>query len=184
MELLMIIFKCLVLLCFLLGTVWSLGLLSGGARNWRTFKGPFFALGAGLFLLLFCTLSRPALLAQSTKSASPNATVWRVIDGDTAALDGIIFRIPDMDSPESTWRAKCPAERALGKQASAYAQTLFEGATTHAPASPAPLKTDRYGRSLSDILLGGESFRALMIAAGYARAWDYGKEPKPDWCAG
>ena len=108
----------------------------------------------------------------------------RVVDVDTLdfkSLDHHV-RIKDSDGPEHGHRAKCDKERALSVLADAYAAEVLSKASVVKAMLSDPPKQDRYKRYVAPVLVDGEDYADLMIAAGYMKNWDYGNEPKPDWC--
>jgi micrococcal nuclease len=136
------------------------------------------------------TLALACAFSGSAKAQSYTATLVRVIDGDTAVVSvpawaatpfGMIsVRIAGIDAPESRKPpAKCKAEVALGKAASAYARGLVTPGT-------AMLLTyrgfDKYGGRIDGALSlpDGRDWATVMLAAGMARPYAGGK--KLSWC--
>lgn len=115
-----------------------------------------------------------AVLTSTTAAASENPP--RVIDGDTLQLNGVVYRIANIDTPETGSRAQCESERARAAAASAYARALVAAASSIAPQ---PERFDRYGRVVALVSLDGQDFGEAMIAAGHARPWRGRREP---WC--
>lgn len=104
--------------------------------------------------------------------------VGYVIDGDTFRLEsGERIRIAGIDAPESRkGQAKCRAEIALGKTATARARGLLEGRVVRV------VRVGRsYDRSVARVSLGGRDLADQLVAAGVARRWPR-RAPKPDWC--
>ncbi|MGJ8562839.1 MAG: thermonuclease family protein [Alphaproteobacteria bacterium] len=108
----------------------------------------------------------------------------RVVDPDTLDFPSLAenLRIKDVDGPEKGWRAKCKKEKELEILGTNYARQLFKDAGTVAIVLSNPPETDRYGRYIGRVQIDGMDYGDLMIAAGYMKAWNYGKEPKPLWC--
>ena len=117
--------------------------------------------------------------------------VERVIDADTFAIDrewtpwrylDWSIRVRGIDTPESTWRAACAEERALGLRATEYAKALI--AQHGHKVRVRNVAFDKYGgRLVADVALSdGSSYAGRLMVAGYARPYD-GTGPKPDWCA-
>jgi len=98
-----------------------------------------------------------------------------VIDGDTFDLNGTRIRVAGIDAPE-THPARCPEEAALGAAATRKLAELLRGR----PLWVSGLKTDRYGRAVAIVRVGGEDVADAMIGAGLARNYD-GK-PRQGWC--
>ncbi|WP_337956218.1 thermonuclease family protein [Devosia sp. ZB163] len=99
-----------------------------------------------------------------------------VVDGDTFWLEGIKYRIADIDTPEIS-QPQCVAEKALGERAKLrLAELLSAGAFTLAAADR---DEDRYGRKLRLVVRDGASVGALLVGEGLAHRWDGGKH---GWC--
>ena len=141
--------------------------------------------------LLTLLLIVPCLVAAQPKqrpSVTYNAVITRVIDGDTVAFQAdflpaplkkeLSIRVYGVDTPEKGFRAACPVEAARGEAATAF--------TKHAIATSATqqitlIDWDKYGgRVLGDVLLNGQSLRAMLIQNGFAR--EYYGEAKTSWC--
>jgi micrococcal nuclease len=117
-----------------------------------------------------------------------NATITRVIDGDTVAFQALwlpeplkkelSIRVFGVDTPEKGHRAQCPSENARGQAATAFTKKMVEQATTR---QVVLMSWDKYGgRVLGDVLLNGQSLRSMLIQQGYAR--EYYGEAKTSWC--
>lgn len=111
----------------------------------------------------------------------------KVLDGDTVKIkvnivpppfNKIGLRVYGVDTPESTWRAKCDSEKNLGLEAKSYVLDLY------AKSKNVEYKFFEYGkyagRVLGDVIFDGKSLHDLLIAKGYARP--YFGEKKSDWC--
>lgn len=112
----------------------------------------------------------------------------RVIDGDTVAFQALFLpdplkkelsiRVYGVDTPEKGFRAKCPSEEARGQAASAFTKEQINKSRVR---QVVIMDWDKYGgRVLGDILLDGQSLRALLIQNGFAR--EYYGEAKTSWC--
>jgi endonuclease YncB( thermonuclease family) len=102
-----------------------------------------------------------------------------VVDGDTIQdnATGTIYRLENIDCPETADRAKCYRERTMGERAKFETIRLLKGAaiiTVHPTG-----KIDPYGRSIASIDVDGQDFGQLMIARGFARPW---RGVREDWC--
>ncbi|MET0309275.1 MAG: thermonuclease family protein [Sphingomonas sp.] len=103
-----------------------------------------------------------------------------VTDGDTFRLEGgERIRIAGIDAPEvQRGHAKCRAELARGKAATAQAIALLKGRR---------VELERVGRSydrtVARVRLDGRDVAATLVGIGAARWWPRGKA-KPDWCHG
>jgi micrococcal nuclease len=127
-----------------------------------------------------------------TLSASAFATdmvlpIRGVADGDTirttlklpCPLCAASVRIRGIDTPESTYLAKCPAEKARGLEAKAFLINLTSGQESMMARN---IKWDKYGGRIDAIVeINGLNVGEAMIAKGLARPYT-GTGPKPDWC--
>jgi endonuclease YncB( thermonuclease family) len=115
------------------------------------------------------------------------ATVVKVKDGDTVLADvrhwldttlRVSVRVAGIDTPESTWRAKCDAERVAGLAAKRFVVELLP------PGEAVVLTNVRYGkyagRVLADIKYADRDLATTLIERGFARRYDGGK--KGTWC--
>ena len=135
--------------------------------------------------LLFINLSA---FAKTPQGVMYDAQILRVSDGDTVVISApflpqplkpeLAVRIYGVDTPEKGFRAKCPQEDERGKAASKF--------TTNAVAKSTKRQVVLYdwdkfgGRVLGDIILDGQSLRAMLIQNGLAR--EYFGEAKQSWC--
>lgn len=110
-------------------------------------------------------------------------------DGDSGRLDGMKFRLANIDAPEtggigSIGGAKCELERERGFEAKAFMVEATKGKVVEIAETYGP---DRYDREVLDLSVDGESLAALAIAAGHIQPWPHkgrrALQPKPDWCA-
>lgn len=123
-----------------------------------------------------------------TNGVTYNATILRVVDGDTVIFKAVwlpeplkkelSLRIYGVDTPEKSFRAKCVKEDELGKAASVFTQTQIANAKKK---QIVLMGWDKYGgRVLGDLILDGKSLRFMLIQQGYAR--EYFGEAKTSWC--
>ena len=98
-----------------------------------------------------------------------------VIDGDMFILNGTRIRVAGIDAPE-THPARCAEEARLGQAATQKLAELLRGR----PLWISGLRTDRYGRSVGIVRVGGEDVADAMISAGLARNYD--GERRQGWC--
>jgi endonuclease YncB( thermonuclease family) len=83
-----------------------------------------------------------------------------------------------VDTPEKSFRAKCPGEASRGEAATAFTKQLINTSTKR---QIVMMDWDKYGgRVLGDVLLDGKSLRQQLIANGFAR--EYYGEAKTSWC--
>ncbi len=119
--------------------------------------------------------------------ASPVADIYWS-DGDSGRVDGVRFRLADVDAPETgavgaRGGAKCEGERALGYDAKAFMIELTRGAALETVSDDAP---DRYGRVVITLLVDGQDAAATGVDAGHLAPWPHDGHTaladKPDWC--
>jgi len=143
----------------------------------------FYALVGFVFLCLVLPVK-----AKTPEGVVYDATIIRVNDGDTVVIAApylpkplkpeLAVRIYGVDTPEKGFRAQCPSEDQRGQAA-----TVF---TKNAVIKSADRKVVLYGwdkfggRILGDLILDGQSLRAMLIANGFAR--EYFGEAKQSWC--
>jgi endonuclease YncB( thermonuclease family) len=99
-----------------------------------------------------------------------------VVDGDTIWLDGENIRLADIDTPE-THEAKCASEQALGDQATQRLRELLNSGPVNV--SSIDRDTDRYGRKLRIVAVGGVSVGETLVGEGLARWYAGGRR---SWC--
>lgn len=109
-----------------------------------------------------------------------------VVDGDTLKfmahefpepLRKMSIRIDGIDTPESTYRAKCEREKLHGIQAKVFVKNII----SQCPPVASVTGWGKYGgRALGNIHVCGADLKDLLIKHGYARPYDGGK--KSDWC--
>jgi endonuclease YncB( thermonuclease family) len=141
-----------------------------------------------LLLLLAVPILAFAQAKTPAKSATYDAQILRVTDGDTVVIAApflpaplkpeLAIRVYGVDTPEKGFRAQCPQEAQRGEAASAF--------TKKAIAQGGKFQVTMYGwdkfggRVLGDILINGQSLRAALIANGFAR--EYYGDAKQSWC--
>lgn len=117
-----------------------------------------------------------------------DAVITRVIDGDTVAFEAnwlpdplkkeLSIRVFGVDTPEKGFRAQCPQEDARGQAATKFTK---EAILASQKRQVVLMDWDKYGgRVLGDVILNGQSLRALLINNGFAR--EYYGEAKQSWC--
>ena len=99
-----------------------------------------------------------------------------VVDGDTIWLQGVNLRLESYDTPEP-YNDICGGQHEveLAHRASARLLQLLNGNAFTVEAND----TDRYGRTLATIRIGGTDVGDILIAEGLARSWPNGRE---FWC--
>lgn len=117
-----------------------------------------------------------------------DVVLTRVIDGDTVGFQAnwlpeplkkeLSIRVFGVDTPEKSFRAKCPQEDARGQSATAFTKNAINASTKR---QIILMDWDKYGgRVLGDVILDGRSLRSMLIANGFAR--EYYGEAKQSWC--
>ncbi len=114
--------------------------------------------------------------------------ILRVVDGDTVAVDAsadlpddlakLNVRLRGVDTPETTWRAKCDSERRAGAAAAAFTRSSIDRASEIVIRDPRWGKWG--GRVVADLLLDGRSHADELISAGHGRPYDGGR--RKSWC--
>jgi endonuclease YncB( thermonuclease family) len=142
-----------------------------------------------LLIVAILALTSVASLAQKEKpSVVYEATLTRVIDGDTVAFQAnwlpdplkkeLSIRVFGVDTPEKGHRAQCPQEDQRGQAATAFTKAQINAAQKR---QVALMDWDKYGgRVLGDVILDGKSLRMMLIQNGFAR--EYYGEAKQSWC--
>lgn len=129
-----------------------------------------------ILIFLFCLLG-PAHAA---------SIYWS--DGDSGRLDGVKFRLANVDAPETgsignPSGAKCDAELAKGYEAKAFMAALTRDGEIRIDND---YGEDRYGRLVVDLSVNGEDVAAAGVRAGHLKPWPFrngkAQAPKPDWC--
>ena len=139
-------------------------------------------------LLLLVALPLFAFAQKTPQGVTYDAQIIKVNDGDTVVIAApflpaplkpqLAVRVFGVDTPEKGFRAKCEAENQRGLAASEF--------TKNAVAKSVKRQVILYdwdkfgGRVLGDIILDGQSLRAMLIKNGYAR--EYYGEAKQSWC--
>ena len=140
------------------------------------------------FLLLLALLPCFAFAQKEKAGVTYEVVLTRVIDGDTVAFQAnwlpdplkkeLSIRVFGVDTPEKSFRAKCPSEAARGEAASAFTKQMINASSKR---QIILMDWDKYGgRVLGDVILDGKSLRQQLIASGFAR--EYYGEAKTSWC--
>lgn len=141
-----------------------------------------------IYALLAVFLITPAFAQKQKEGVLYNATLTRVIDGDTVAFQAnwlpeplkkeLSLRVFGVDTPEKGHRAQCPQEDARGKAATEFTKQAIAASQQR---QIYLMSWDKYGgRVLGDIVLDGKSLRNMLIERGFAR--EYYGEAKTSWC--
>jgi len=142
-----------------------------------------------ILITILLAISTTVAVAQKTpQGVTYDANIIRVSDGDTIVIAApflpqplkpeLAIRIYGVDTPEKGFRAKCPEEDAKGQAASKFTKDAVAAAQKRQVTLYA---WDKFGgRVLGDILLNGQSLRAMLIQNGFAR--EYYGDAKQSWC--
>lgn len=118
--------------------------------------------------------------------ATATSIYWS--DGDSGRIDGMKFRLADVDAPETggvgaRGGAKCEAEREIGFEAKAFMVEFTRNAELEITGRSG---ADRYGREVITLSANGKDVADAAIEAGHLAPWPHrGRKalsPKPDWC--
>ncbi|MCU0888593.1 MAG: thermonuclease family protein [Rubritepida sp.] len=128
---------------------------------------------AGLALSLLVGLSPGVSRAQEVLAGPVEATLLRVIDGDTLLVRARVWldlevitrvRLRDVNAPEL--RARSEDERARAQAARAFVATLTEGAVLRL----SEIGQDKYGgRVVARVTVDGADLGSALLAGGHAR---------------
>lgn len=143
---------------------------------------------AGIFLIALAFFSTESFAQKQKPGVTYDATILRVIDGDTVAFQApflpdplkkeLSIRVFGVDTPEKGHRAQCQSEDLLGKAATNFTKDSISKAQK---LQIVLMDWDKYGgRVLGDVIIDGQSLRMLLINKGYAR--EYYGEAKTSWC--
>ena len=141
-----------------------------------------------IFIALLIAIIVPAYAQKQPQGVMYDAQIVRVNDGDTIVISApflpqplkpeLAVRIFGVDTPEKGFRAQCPAEDARGKAATEFTKNTVNGSQKR---QVVLYGWDKFGgRVLGDIILNGQSLRAMLIQNGFAR--EYYGEAKQSWC--
>lgn len=144
----------------------------------------FYALVGFLFLCLFL----PVQAAKTPEGVIYDAVIVRVNDGDTVVIAApflppplkqeLAVRVYGVDTPEKGFRAQCPSEDQRGQAATTFTKNAVNKSVKR---QVVLYGWDKFGgRVLGDMILDGQSLRAMLIQNGFAR--EYFGEAKQSWC--
>nr|WP_244914928.1 thermonuclease family protein [Rhizobium sullae] len=104
-------------------------------------------------------------------------SVVRVVDGDTIAISGVIYRLHGIDAPEAGQKCNSSTGNAwnCGKEAISMLEGLVLGHTVECD----DRGQDDYGRTIGVCKVGSQDLNAIMVETGHAWAFrkyseDYG----------
>ena len=144
------------------------------------------AIKAGVVLLLLAAVQ--SVQAMESYPGPYIARVERVIDGDTLRVRVKVWpliemlatiRLRGVNTPEKGFRARCKAERAKGRRATAFVRRLLPKG---AKVLLRNVRIGKYaGRRVADVYLpDGRSLAAVIIQQGLGRPYDGGH--RRSWC--
>ncbi len=139
-------------------------------------------------LLLLLAIPTLALAQKAPQGVTYDAQILKVNDGDTVVISApflpaplkpqLAVRIFGVDTPEKGFRAKCESENQRGLAATEFTKKAVQNSTQR---QVVLYDWDKFGgRVLGDIILNGQSLRAMLIQNGFAR--EYYGEAKQSWC--
>ncbi len=139
-------------------------------------------------LLLLLAVPALAFAQKAPQGVTYDAQIIKVNDGDTVVIAApflpqplkpqLAVRIFGVDTPEKGFRAKCESENQRGLAATEFTK---KAVANSAQRQVVLYDWDKFGgRVLGDIILNGQSLRAMLIQNGYAR--EYYGEAKTSWC--
>ncbi|MDR6759221.1 endonuclease YncB(thermonuclease family) [Mycoplana sp. BE70] len=142
---------------------------------WR-FVFPLIGIAAGI-AYGWTTLPRKDDISTTFSICSGAVRTTCVVDGDTFWLEGIKYRISDIDTPEIS-KPKCAWERELGERAKYRLQMLLNVGPF---ALSRGLRDEaKYGRKLRTVHRGGRSLGETLVDEGLAHRWIGSKQ---SWCS-
>ena len=126
-------------------------------------------------------LSQPSTLSAETQSSGEVISSDRIapVDTDTFKIDDQRHRIKGWDGPGRKGEAKCDLEIQLAEEFNAAVAADMKGQDITITAN---YGLDFFDRPLVDAEIHGEDWGERYGRMGYLKRWNYGKEPKPDWC--
>ena len=98
----------------------------------------------------------------------------RIIDGDTIVLNGEKIRFLGIDTPESYYRGKkqfCYLNEEKIDCANLSKLQLKEKIGANSISCEREKNKDRYGRTVAECFVNGESLSKFMVRSGYAFDW-------------
>jgi endonuclease YncB( thermonuclease family) len=139
-------------------------------------------------LILLLALLPLFAFAKDKNGVLYDVVITRVKDGDTVAFQAtwlpdplpkeLAVRVYGVDTPEKSFRAKCPQEEAKGQAATNFTKNAVAKSVKR---QVLLMDWDKFGgRVLGDVILDGVSLRQMLIQNGFAR--EYYGEAKQSWC--
>ena len=121
-----------------------------------------------------------------TQTPQTTSIYWS--DGDSGRLNGVKFRLANIDAPETgslkqRGGAKCEAERKLGYDAKAFLVEFTRGKEIKIVRD---YGKDRYDRLVVELSADGFDVARAALDAGHIKPWPFkngrAQALKPDWC--
>ena len=119
-------------------------------------------------------------------SAAQSVTSLYWTDGDSGRVDGVTFRLADVDAPEtggvgSHGGAKCEKERELGFKAKEFIVNATKSGKVTITSSE---DKDDFGRTVMTLAIDGKDIGQMGIAAGHLRPYVFNgkRATMPKWC--
>lgn len=150
-----------------------------------------FLIATALVMMSGCSTQDTEREADAT-TLTDEVTIGKIqwSDGDSGRLDGVPFRLRDIDAPETggvgaaIGGAECEQERQLGIQARAFIESLTQFAAIRITANYGP---DRFDRHVVDLDADGIDVATAGLEAGILKPWPHDANgnalaSKPDWC--
>ena len=129
-----------------------------------------------------------AACAATPSSAQPVSSLYWS-DGDSGNVNGVPFRLADVDAPETggvgaaVGAAKCEKERELGYKAKEF---IVNATKTGKVTITSTEERDDFDRTVMTLAIDGKDIGQLGVGAGFLRPYVFDGQratmPKPDWC--
>lgn len=127
-----------------------------------------------LLLALLLPGAMPAAAQERFPLCDGGPRVNCVVDGDTVWIAGEKIRIENIDTPESH-QPQCPQEALWAAEATERLAELMNGGAVVIERTG----TDRHGRTLARLSVGGRDIGERLVAEGLAREWTGRRQ---GWC--
>ena len=141
-----------------------------------------------LTIFLLTVFTSIAYAQKTPQGVIYDATIVRINDGDTVVIAApflpaplkpeLAVRVFGVDTPEKNHLAKCESEKQRGLAATEFTKKMVAASQKR---QVVLYSWDKFGgRVLGDLLLNGQSLRAMLIQNGFAR--EYFGEAITSWC--
>ena len=120
---------------------------------------------------IVCISLLPLTFGCPSVSALPTVTISLCYDGDTCTTSqGEKIRLACIDTPELRGKKAMPV---TAKRARDYTRKKVLNKTVHIRR----LNTDRYGRTVAELFIGGVNLQKELVNKGHAKVfWKYAKQ--------